>query len=390
MKAGPIVGDLTRNGIAVASVGYRRITSSYWYDDPGAKNMRSPEELIHVDAKGRLSLDNKGRTFSDYNVRICRHEFIVKPMYDAQLAMEHLLATSFVRGLDLNRLFFWAYSAGGSLAQYLTHVYHQWNVGAYTPLGMFYRSSMLDLPTANVLDRVWHLIARGTKNASKTRLKDLIEKSECWWVVGNSCNDTKFDKYLQSDMPYQICNETWNRVTLDRYCGDNFDTATVGDLSRSQRWPDEDPEVGEGMQKIWYATWNMQEHTPKPYYVLLHNLKTEDVGLLHSSLYVPSFKRAFNEAGIFYAAYYDDHPEMEDYDDPKGGDIRSVVMGDGHEMRYQSNHRWLDMLEDAGFSAHRHGGTSEHIQYVCFVLGQPGCSPQLGKRNSMPGRLLYV
>lgn len=375
-KPGPIVGQLISNGIAAVSVGYRRITTSYWYDDQNAKDMRSPEELIHVDEDGRMTLD-ASKPMSSYEARVCRHELITKSVYDAKVAMDHLVAHSFTHGLDMNRLVFWAYSAGGSMSQYLTHVYHRWNVGAYTPLGMFYRSSMLDLPTANIMDRVWQLISKSTKNASSTKLKDLIAQKDCYWVVGNGCGDARFDKYLEPGFSYKICNSTWNDITMKRYCGDGFSTATVGDLISSQRWPKEDSEVGAGMERIWYASKNIPLHTPKPFYTLLYNRKEEDYGLLHSSLYIPAFKRAYHEAGVYYTAYYDTHPEMQDYNDTMGSAIEDVVMGDGHKLKYQSNHDWRELLSKSGRAGK--GDSEEFLSYICFVLSQPGCSPQLSK-----------
>jgi acetyl esterase/lipase len=391
-QAGHIVGDLLRHGIAVASVGYRRITTTYWYDNPAAENKRSPEELIHVDANGVMTLDTQGRTMKDYEVRICRHEFITKSLFDARTALDRLMAYSLENGIDLNRLVFWAYSAGGSLAQYLTHVYHQWNEGAYTPLGMVYRSSMLDLPTANLLDRAWYLIGTDTVDGEATRIKDLINQEDCWWVVGNGCSDPRFDRYLEPNMPYKICNDTWEKLTLDRYCGSSFDTATVGELKQTQRWPREDPDVGAGMQKLWYASDNMRKHTPRPFYVFLENLKKENYGLLHSSLYLPSFKRFFNEAGIYFTAYYDDHPQMKDFAALRHGvqptSPEEIIMADGHAVKYDSNHGWRDLLRDAGF--HARVDTEESISYACFVLSQPGCSPQLASDEASSRKLVSV
>lgn len=232
-------------------------------------------------------------------------------------------------------------------------------------------------------------------------LKDLIDKEDCWWVLGNGCEDPRFDKYLERNMPYRLCNSTWNRKTLDMYCNDAlaFEHATVGGLMVSQRWPKDDPEVGSGMEKLWYASSNMQRHTPKPYNVLLYNLQRENYGLLHSSLFIPAFKRAFHEAGIYYTAYYDDHPQMKDYIDPTGATGEDVALGDGHVVKYQSNHGWRDMLESAGQPAR--GDTNEFISYVCYVLSQPGCSPALAyaldssptntsATHSLANRLLQV
>lgn len=371
---GPTVGELLKNGIAVVSVGYRRITTNYWFD--GIMGARSPEELIHVDGEGRLTLDGQGKTFSDYKVRICRHEFIVKSLYDGKMAMEHLVANAFSDGLDLNRMVFWAYSAGGSLAQYLTHIHHQWNVGLYTPMGMFYRSSMLDLPTANVLNQVWYDIMSSTRDTYATKLKDLIKRDDCWWVVGSGCDDPRFEKYLEPGMPYKLCNSTWNNARVREFCDEGYDHISLGDLVMNDRWPKDDPEVGAGMEKIWYNSRNIGAHTPKPFYVFLLNLEWEDYGLLHSSLFVPAFKRAYHEAGVYYTAYYDSHPLMKDFNDTDGV-IRDVVIGDNHVLKYQSNHGWRDLLSSAGIKAT--GDLVEFIAYACFVLSQPGCSPQLQK-----------
>merc|ERR1711862_901812 len=104
---------------------------------------------------------------------------------------------------------------------------------------------------------------------------------------------------------------------MTRFCGIGFQHVTIGDLIMEQRWPRDDPEVGRGMERIWYTSENMRKHMPSPFYVLLVNLKSEDYGLLHSSLYIPGFKRAYHEAGAYYTAYYDGHPLMVDYNDTK-------------------------------------------------------------------------
>lgn len=363
----PKVWKMLSSGIAVASVGYRRITCHYWYDTFfGSGAFKTPEEFINIDADGRMSLDNKGKTFKDYRVRVARHEMLTKPTYDGVKALEHLISSASKFKLDMHRVFFWAFSAGGTIAQYLTHVYHAWHHDKFTPKGMSYEAPMLDVPTANVLNRVWEIIENNTIDGAKTKLKDLIPKDMCWWTVGSGCDDARFSKWFSPDMPYSTCNSTWNSMTLERYCGRGFDDAIVGDLRASQVWP-EDSEYARGLTKIWYSSRNILQHTPKPFHVYLQDSRNAgEIGLLHSPLYSLEFHKLFEKVGIKYAIYYETTPVMLEPSSVNG----SLKV---HTEKYLSNHGWHDQLASAGVQA---GSWTESVLYACVSLEQPTCMPK--------------
>ena len=117
--------------------------TKYFYGDTANASV---EELIHVDGEGRLTLDHTGRTMEDYQIRRGRTEYNTKCSFDAAQMMEHLIAHADEYGLDIHRISFTGGSAGGGEIHYLTWVYHQWNVGRYTPVGMVYTMAQLDYP----------------------------------------------------------------------------------------------------------------------------------------------------------------------------------------------------------------------------------------------------
>lgn len=258
------------------------------------------------------------------------------------------------------------------MAQYLTHVYHAWHIDAFTPKGLAYESSMLDVPTANILDRVWDIVERNTVRGANTKLKDLIPQDQCWWTVGNGCDDPRFNRWFSPDLPYSTCNSTWNQITLQRYCGAGFDNATVGDLKKSQVWS-EDTDFAKGLTKIWYSSRNMLEHTPKPFHVYLQHSQ-DAYGLLHSPLYSLEYKKLFERLGIKYAMYYDTTPVMREPLDV----TRSRVLLNGQTEKYASNHDWRGQLNSAGLYE---GSWTEPVLYACLSLEQPTCSPELKSKQ---------
>merc|ERR1711907_428020 len=110
-----------------------------------------------IDNEGRLSLDTSGKTMDAYRVRRGRQEFNTKRSYDTAQMIEHIIANADNLGLDPHRISTTGGSAGGGEIHYLTWVYHQWNVGRYTPVGMVYDMAQLDYPVENVMDH-WAML----------------------------------------------------------------------------------------------------------------------------------------------------------------------------------------------------------------------------------------
>ena len=77
------IASAVANGIAWISVDYRLVATKYYYGSG------STEELIHVDAAGRLTLDTAGKTMDDYEIRRGRTEYNTKCSYDTVQFLGH-------------------------------------------------------------------------------------------------------------------------------------------------------------------------------------------------------------------------------------------------------------------------------------------------------------
>merc|ERR1712217_590586 len=93
----------------------------------------------------------------------------------------------------------------------------------------------------------------------------------CANSIGNGQCTSNSLEFPPSSSDYNLCNKSWNDATVKKFCGDNFASVTLGEVAASQRWPREDPEVGLGMEKLWYATDNMQVHHPEGFYIYIAN-----------------------------------------------------------------------------------------------------------------------
>ena len=280
------VAAMNRNGIAFLSTNYRLVATKYYTED------KKVEELINVDADGKLALDTK-KTMDDYVVRRGRQEYNTKCSYDAAQMMEYIIANADSLNIDPHRISFTGGSAGGGEIHYLTWVYHQWNVARYTPRGMVYTMAQLDYPVQNMLDRVWGLWADDV--GADTKLSTILDSRDCGMIVGNPwCTTGKSD--------YNLCNKTyeaqvqvaplaiclhlrfvclvplavpsacrrlprWRSLLTSsprpangqtRFCGAAaFAKTTLADVRAGCTWPSEDPAVGAGMEVLWYNSVNM-------------------------------------------------------------------------------------------------------------------------------------
>jgi acetyl esterase/lipase len=299
-------------GFAVVSVGYRLATDKYVYQTKLGEN--KSEELIHVAKDGKLSLDTSGKTMDDYKVRVGKQEFITKALYDATQMIEHLIENGDKFGLDVNRIVFAGESSGGALMQYLAWVYHKWNQGRYTPKGMVYHNAQLNFPVHNMLGETWALFADAM--GPETKLEDVVSQEACPTIIGNHmCGSPLGDV---SD--YNLCNKQWNEISMRKFCGPALKSATLGEVQTHQVWPKEDTEVGHGMEKLWYASENMQQHMPSdPFYIYVANKMngTSSMDVAHHSVFALNFAK-FAEMGKHgghqYTVYYTDFHNMTDAD----------------------------------------------------------------------------
>merc|ERR1719247_1294006 len=115
---------------------------------------------------------------------------------------------------------------------------------------------------------------------------------------------------------YDLCNQTWNAMSIQNFCGVALMSKTLGEAKLSQRWPSEDRAVGKGMQSLWYTSENMQNHLPsQPFYIYIANAMngTTHTDIAHHSIYALNFAKyaELNKRGrLDYTVYYTDFAHM--------------------------------------------------------------------------------
>merc|ERR1719353_1353152 len=162
--------------------------------------------------------------------------------------------------------------------------------------------AQLDYPVNNMLNRVWSLWADDI--GESTKLSTILDAGDCGAILGNpSCGQT-------SD--YNLCNETYHEEVTGKFCGEYFSEATLGEVRDACVWPAEDPEVGKGMEVLWYNSLNMQKHQPKPFYLYVANRLngTKAMNVVHNTLYSRNYAKYAEMAGINYTVYYTDYEGM--------------------------------------------------------------------------------
>eukprot|EP00947_MAST-08B_sp_MAST-8B-sp1_P000645 g645.t1 len=383
-----MISSAVANGIAWISVNYRLVATKYYYGgaaDAGTDadaDAAKVEELIHVDASGRLTLDTTGKTMDDYEVRRGRTEFNTKCSFDAAQFIEYLIAHADALGIDVHRIATTGGSAGGGEIHYLTWVYHQLaGVGRYTPRGMVYTMAQLDYPVQNILDRVWSLWVDDV--GADVKLSTILSYGDCGMIIGNPwCAEPGL-----SQAQYSLCNATWQAESMGRFCATEaaFDRATLGEVMEAQVWPRDDPAVGAGMEKLWYNSLNMQRHQPsKPFYLYVANRLNSTAGMnvVHNALYARNYARFAEEAGVQYTVYYTDYEAMTKND--TGTQRFAVPDSGGHGgggggtvvWNYRSSHDWIDRPGVKNATAR--ASSEEQLLYFCLALGVEGCTVSPG------------
>jgi acetyl esterase/lipase len=372
----PAIGNYNKNGIAYLSLAYRSTDMRYFYDDGGKEKA---EELIHVDNDGRLTLDTTGKTMGDYKCRACWQELITKCIYDAVIALEHLIAHADEFGIDVHRIFFLSSSAGSSIVNYLTYVYHQWHQNRFTPVGMILGSPQFDLPVYCALDKTWESFM----DLSKPDLKasELMDWTWCSHFIANAmCGDDPHGlaTHKSGVTRSENCNMAWMNKTMKDICAVNktFQGLTVKDLHESQKWDRSDPEVGLGMEKLWYVSENMKNYHPEPFYMLIHS---HDNFFIHESMYVIGYAKLADQVGVNYTTYFAHYPGItaEDLGYPL---FNTVDPFDKTQIYYRSSIEWRGLYETVHNAPA--GSVQEHLLFVCFVLGLDHCGP--GQKAATP------
>merc|ERR1712000_340198 len=146
-------------------------------------------------------------------------------------------------------------SAGGLGINYLTWVYHRWNADRYTPRGIVYTGAQLTYFPPE--DFALNLYVENLD--PDVHLPDVLSASDCSNVIGNSfCGQT---------VDYNLCNATWNELTVAAFCGDAFASTSIGEVLEGLTWPQDDA-LQSGFGKLWHTEINMQMHKPAdPFYL---------------------------------------------------------------------------------------------------------------------------
>jgi len=134
----------TRAGYAVVSVDYRVVTTDFFYND--ASGHRRAEELIEVDADGRMALATDGRVMRDWAILGSRVEHATKCVFDVVVAMDYLVDNAELLGLDTEQVNFKATSAGSMAVNYLLWSYPLLSPGRYRPRAAMLKIAQFDYP----------------------------------------------------------------------------------------------------------------------------------------------------------------------------------------------------------------------------------------------------
>ena len=371
------------NGIAYVSADYRLVATKYFYEDENDSKERE-EELINLDAEGRLTLDGSipPIPLSSYLVKVGRQEFNVKCSYDAVQALEHLLANAEMLSLDPHRMGLAGSSAGGGEINYLAYVYHAWNALRYTPRSLAYSMAQIDYPVQNMLDVTWSLWRDNLLDGEGTLLSSVLAFEDCYMVVGNPwCASSQQPNPPPAET--QLCNATWNEETMARYCDSReaFDSATLGDVARTQRWELSSP-FDVGMEVLWYTSRNMEKHTPSSnfsLYVANHLNSTAGMNVVHAALYARLYGEVAERVGIDYYVLYTDFAGMRDAD-------RSERRVGGETVFNVLSSKALASFPPVG-SEVQPDSTEERVLFHCRALGIKDCRVSPSPSPSPSGNL---
>ena len=114
------------------------------------------------------------------------------------------------------------------------------------------------------LDKVWGLWVDDV--GASTKLSTILAFGDCPMIIGNPwCNPPAGGQSHVTGPPGVLCNQTWERESLARYCNSeaDFNRATLGQVKSTQVFPQE-TEQDRGLATLWYNSDNMQKHQPKP------------------------------------------------------------------------------------------------------------------------------
>lgn len=352
--------SLLDNGIVLASVNYRRVSTTYQYED-SAGVVRN-EEFVSVVENGTLTLDTQ-RELTDYKPVMGWQELMPKCVYDASRALDYLLVHAASLRIDPSRVAFNADSAGTALATYLSLVYPA------LPGHPFYRVVSLTLKNVQIVYPFLPLLSSGwalwaDELGDDAPLSAVVSRESCPHVFGRIEDDGKSsDAYFACPRP-DICNQSWSEEAAAMFCGDSYGSTTFGRLRQMLTWPLDSPQH-RGLAKLWDVAANFkalrrEDDDPLMVWIRTPGKDANDANtLIHSPLWAKAYSRVFKTIPrniVQYVVYNGNEPGMPGQDgDADGAD------------HYQSSFHWRSMVR-------RHTGISresamEMAMLHCTAMG---------------------
>ena len=365
-ECGQACQQFVDSGVHYASVGYRLTENEYFYCPDGSydcPDTYKEAEFIHVDEDGALRLDTADLTVSNYSVVTGRYEYITQCQYDASQALEYLIKHSQDLLVDVHRVGLSGESAGGGEINYLAWVYHALHPERFTPVSLSYMDAQLNYPVGETLDQAWELWQDAV--GPDVLVSQVIDPDQCSSWMGNpECSEYT---------AMAVCNQTWQQLVLSTFCGDNWNTTTIGDVRNSalNRWPLRTVQQ-RGMTKLWYTAQNLaavNRSTPMYLYVVNDKNGTGMMDLPHSAIYARGYHKYAKQAtGVNYAIYYTDYTGIKPEDVSKQRFDTTMVTALGQSnvtFNYQSN---FDMFSIAGMSNVSRSGSDEQFLLHCHAF----------------------
>ena len=387
----PAIAKYNDHGFAFVSTGYRLINREYFFLDSDGGTI-SREELIKVSPDGVLSLDQNGRTIYDYKATIGYLELITKCFFDVTRSLEHVILHADEFGLDVHRIVFIGSSAGSAPANYLSFIYHQWNVPRFSPVGMILSNPQLNLPVMPIVGQLWQdfveHMEEGTLISSLMPFQRCKQFLQCpdagQWDITFNPNDGRVMGNFSTSNVASVCNKTWNAVTVNRYCSSSalYNVTTVAQVSITQIWDESRSEFGKGLETLWYVSKSMLRHQPRPFHIFvawdafvepdfLHDF-------LHHPMYVQEMAEVADKVGIDYTVFFGQYQGMRPNPCSK---MQRVSESEIVPPRfYASSRGWREKYP--AVKAFNLDFYSQHLPFLCLVAGMMTCPGLLATNRS--------
>merc|ERR1719321_2467535 len=158
---------------------------------------------------------------------------------------------------------------------------------------------------------------------------------------------------------------------MERFCtAAAFNKTTVTDMVQHQVWNRADPEVGLGMEKLWYVSVNARLHHPKPFYIYASSAVTF---FPHASMYVAAYADLAAELGMNFTVYFAQYPGTKSSILDANLTKETGWQALGSNYLYRSSVPWRHHFPKVQQSSL--AGVGEHVMYVCRAFGIEHCGP---------------